>query len=166
MKTLGTLILAVLILLGVFTLLNWSVLSAQTTLSFMAFTLDAPLGLLLLGIILGIVALFTVYVLMLRTTMLMDARRYAKEIQVQQQLAEKAEASRLSDLRSQLDHEFAQLQEAIAASRTDLGVRVDGMEEALRNSIEESGRSLSAYVGEVDDKLDRSLAQAPVSKPV
>jgi mannitol-specific phosphotransferase system IIBC component len=166
MKTLGTLILAVLILLGVFTLLNWSVLSAQTTLSFMAFTLDAPLGLLLLGIILGIVALFTVYVLMLRTTMLMDARRYAKEIQVQQQLAEKAEASRLSDLRSQLDHEFAQLQEAITASRTDLGVRVDGMEEALRNSIEESGRSLSAYVGEVDDKLDRSLAQVSLPKPV
>ncbi len=164
MKILGTLIFAVLILLGVFTLLNWSALSTQTTLSFMAFSLDAPLGLVLLGIMLGVVALFTVYVLILRTTMLMDARHFAREIQAQQQLAEKAEASRLVDLRSQLDHEFAQLQEAIATSRTDLGVRADGMEQALRNSIEESARSLSAYVGEVDDKLDRSLAQATVPK--
>jgi hypothetical protein len=34
----------------------------------------------------------------------------------------------------------------------------------LRNSIEESSRSLSAYIGEVDDKLDRSLAGRPASE--
>ena len=159
MKILGLLISAGLFLLGVFTLANWSALSTATSLSFVAFRLEAPLGLVLLGIILGFVALFTAYVLILRTSMLMDARRYARELQAQQQLAEKAEASRLNDLRSQLDHEFAQLQEAIEKSRADLGVRVEGMEQALRNNIEESNRSLSAYVGEVEDKLDRNVAR-------
>lgn len=165
MKILGTLIFVSLILLGVFALVNWSVLSASTTLSFIAFRIEAPLGISLLGIILLFLALFTVYVLILRTTMLMDARHYAREIKAQQQLAEKAEASRLNDLRSQLDHEFAQLQEAVEKFRTDLGVRFEGMEQALRNSIEESNRSLSAYVGEVEDKLDRSLAHPPAEKP-
>jgi mannitol-specific phosphotransferase system IIBC component len=165
MKIIGPIIFVGLILLGIFTLANWSVLSAQTPLSFVAFSLEAPLGFVLLGIILGFLALFTVYVLFLRTTMLVDARHYARELQVQQQLAEKAEASRLNDLRSQLDHEFAQLQEAIEKSRTDLGIRFEGMEQALRNSIEESNRSLSAYVGEVEDKLDRSLAHPLLEKP-
>ena len=164
MKIIGPLILAGLILLGVFTLANWNVLNAPTPLSFVAFSLEAPLGLVLLGIILVFLALFVVYVLILRTTMLMDARHYARELQAQQQLAEKAEASRLNDLRSQLDHEFAQLQETIEKSRTDLGVRVEGMEQALRNAIEESGRSLSAYVGEVEDKIDRNLLHPTIEK--
>jgi DNA anti-recombination protein RmuC len=164
MKIVGPLILAGLVLLGIFTLANWSVLSAQTTLSFVAFSLEAPLGFLLLGVLLGFVALFTTYVLILRTTMLMDARRYARELETQHQLAEKAEASRLNELRGQLDQQFAKLLETAEQSRTDLGARFEGMETALRNSIEESNSSLSAYIGEVDDKLDRSLAGRPASE--
>ena len=165
MKILGPLIFVGMILLGIFTLANWTVLSTSTPLSFVAFSLEAPLGFVLLGVVLVFVALFTAYVLILRTTMLMDAHRYAKELLAQQQLAEKAEASRLNDLRSQLDHEFAQLQDATEKSRTDLGVRIEGMEQALQNSIEESNRSLSAYIGEVEDKLDRSLANPTSDKP-
>ncbi len=162
MKVLQPLILVGLVLLGIFALANWSVLSAPTTLSFVAFHLEAPLGLLLLGMLLLFVALFTAYVLVLRTTMLMDARHYARELESQQQLANKAEASRLSDLRAQIDREFAQLRETADKSRTDLGARIEGVESALRSNIEEATRSLSAYIGEVDDKLDRSLSgQAP-----
>jgi mannitol-specific phosphotransferase system IIBC component len=164
MKIVGPLILAGLVLLGIFTLANWGVLSAQTTLSFVAFSLEAPLGFLLLGVLLVFVALFTSYVLILRTTMLMDARRYARELETQHQLAEKAEASRLNELRGQLDQQFAKLLETAEQSRTDLGARFEGMETALRNSIEESSRSLSAYIGEVDDKIDRSLAGRPQSE--
>jgi len=164
MKIVGPLILAGLVLLGIFTLANWGVLSAQTTLSFVAFSLEAPLGFLLLGVLLVFVALFTSYVLILRTTMLMDARRYARELEAQHQLAEKAEASRLNELRGQLDQQFAKLLETAEQSRTDLGARFEGMEAALRNSIEESSQSLSAYIGEVDDKLDRSLAGRPQSE--
>ncbi len=157
MKIVGPLIFAGLVLLGIFTLANWEVLGAPTTLSFVAFRLEAPLGLLLLGVILVFVALFTAYVLILRTSMLMDARRYARELETQHALAEKAEASRLNELRSQLDHEFAQLRETAEQSRIDVSTRLEGMEQALRNSFEESSHSLSAYIGEVEDKLDRSL---------
>lgn len=164
MKVLGPLILVGLFLLGVFTLANWGELRTPTSLSFLIFNVEAPLGFVLLGVILVFLALFTGYVLILRTTMLMDARHYARELQAQQQLAQKAEASRLNDLRSQLDHEFAKLHETADKARTDLAVRLEGMEQALRNTIEESGRSLSAYVGEVDDKLDRSLGRPASEK--
>ncbi len=160
MKILSPLIFIGLILLGVFTLANWSALSTPTALSFLVFTLNAPLGLVLLGGTLAFVALFTVYVLILRTTMLIDARRYSRQLEELHQLAEKSEASRLSELRSQIDQEFAQLRETVEQSRTDLSARVEGMEQALRNSIEESTHSLSAYIGEVEDKLDRNLVRS------
>ena len=161
MKILGPLIFAGLILLGVFTLANWSVLNAPATLSFVAFSLEAPLGLVLLGITLVFVTLFTAYVLVLRTTMLVDTRRYAHELRDQHLLAEKAEASRLADLRSQLEREFARMRETAENSHSALAIRVEGMEQALRNAIEESGRSLSAYIGEVEDKLDRGVTRPP-----
>ncbi|RFC34143.1 MAG: hypothetical protein DID91_2727702275 [Candidatus Nitrotoga sp. MKT] len=163
MKILGPLILVCFFFLGVFILANWNVLTAPTKLSLVAFSIEAPLGLLLLGIIIVFVALFAVYVVILRTTMLMDARHYARELKAQQQLAEKAEASRLSELRSQLDHEFAQLREATDQYQISFGAQVAGVEQALRNVIEDTTRSLSAYIGEIEDKLDRSLAR-PLSE--
>jgi mannitol-specific phosphotransferase system IIBC component len=164
MKILAPLIFVGLILLGVFTLANWTALSTPSTLSFVAFHLEAPLGFVLLGILAVFVALFVAYILILRTTMLVEARRYTHELQAQRKLAEQAEASRLSELRSQLDREFAQLRETTEKSRTDLGVRVEGMEQALKSVIEESSRSLSAYIGEVEDKIDRSLGRSAVEK--
>ncbi|MHB1214500.1 MAG: hypothetical protein ACYCY9_05875 [Thiobacillus sp.] len=164
MKILGPLIFAGLILLGVFTLANWSVLSAPTALSFVAFRLEAPMGLVLLGTVLVFVALFTLYILILRSTMLMDTRRYAHDLRDQHLLAEKAEASRLSELRSQLEREFAQVRETAEKSHAELGARIDGMAQALRNAVEESSRSLSAYIGEMEDKLDRGLARTTTEK--
>ncbi len=163
MKILGPLILVGFFIFGIFVLANWNALTTPATLSFVAFSFEAPLGLLFLGIILVFAAFFIAYVLILRTTMLMDASRYARELKAQQQLAEKAEASRLSELRKQLDHEFAQLREAADQSRVSFSAQTDGVEEVLRNLIEETSRSQLAYLGEIEDKLDRSLAR-PMSE--
>ncbi len=164
MKILGPFILLAMIALAVFTLANWSVLMTPTELSFVAFRLEAPMGLILLGTIVGFVAFFSMYVLILRTTMLMDARRYERELSVQQKLAEQAEASRLSELRNQLEQSFAELHDKTDTTRKELSTRLDDMEQALRNVVEESGRSLSAYIGEVEDKLDRGLSLPVIEK--
>ncbi len=164
MKILGPIIFLAMIALAVFTLANWSVLMTPTELSFVAFRLEAPMGLILLGTIVGFVALFSMYVLILRTTMLMDARRYERELSAQQKLAEQAEASRLSELRNQLEQSFAELRDTTDTTRKELGTRLDDMEQTLRNVVEESGRSLSAYIGEVEDKLDRGSSLPAIEK--
>lgn len=164
MKILGPLIFTGLIVLGVFTLTNGDALNAPANLSFLVFRFEAPLGIVLLGIIVTFVAIFTVYILILRTTMLMDARRYERELSAQQKLAEQAEASRLSELRNQLEQSFAELRDTTDTTRKELGTRLDDMEQALRNVVEESGRSLSAYIGEVEDKLDRGPSFPAIEK--
>jgi uncharacterized integral membrane protein len=155
MNILGAIILVALFLLAVFTLANWSVLTAPTTLSFVAFEIDGPLGMILLGITLALVALFALYALALRTNMLMESRRHNQELQAQRKLAESAETSRIDELRAQIEREFASLRERDG----DAGGRIDRVEQSLRQSLDEATNTLVAHLGEMDDKLDRALAR-------
>ena len=155
MNILGAIILVALFLLVVFTLANWSVLTATTTLSFIVFDVEGPLGVILLGAMVVLVMLFVLYALALRTNMLMESRRHNQELQAQRKLAEAAEASRLSELRAQVEREFAELRSAIGA----LDGQMDRREQALKQSLDEAANGLGAMVGEVDDKIDRVLAK-------
>jgi uncharacterized protein YlxW (UPF0749 family) len=155
MRFLGAAILIALILLAAFTLANWSVLTAPTLLSFVAFQVEGPLGVIMLGVILVLVALFVLYALMLRTSMLMESRCHNQELQAQRNLAEHAEASRLAELRTQIEQEFAQLRAAIGAA----DARLDKLEQSMKQSLDEAANGLAALVGEMDDKIDRALAR-------
>jgi uncharacterized integral membrane protein len=155
MNFIGIIILLALFLLSVFTLANWAVLSASSTLSFIVFDVEGPLGVILLGAMLALVALFVVYALSLKTSMLMESRRHNQELEAQRKLAETAEASRLSDLRAQIEREFAQLQDAIGA----VDGRMDSHEQAMKQSLNEAANGLAALVAEMDDKIDRALAR-------
>jgi uncharacterized integral membrane protein len=151
----GSVILLALFLLAVFTLANWAVLSASSTLSFIVFDIEGPLGVILLGAMLVLVALFVVYALTLKTGMLMESRRHNQELEAQRKLAETAEASRLSDLRAQIEREFTQLHDAIGA----VDGRMDSHEQTMKQSLNEAANGLAALVAEMDDKIDRALAR-------
>ncbi|MDA8255473.1 MAG: hypothetical protein M0Z99_07550 [Betaproteobacteria bacterium] len=155
MNFLGAVILAALFVIAAFTLANWSVLSAPATLSFIVFEVEGPLGVILLGAMLVLVALFVLYALTLRTNMLMESRRHNQELQAQRKLAETAEASRLSELRAQIEREFAQLRTAIGA----IDGQMDRHEQSMKQSLDEAANGLSALVAEMDDKIDRALAR-------
>ncbi len=155
MNFLGAVILVALFVIAVFTLANWSVLSAPATLSFIVFEVEGPLGVILLGAMLVLVALFVLYALTLRTNTLMESRRHNHELQAQRKLAETAEASRLSELRAQIEREFARLRTAIGA----IDGQMDRHEQSMKQSLDEAANGLSALVAEMGDKIDRALAR-------
>jgi ABC-type multidrug transport system fused ATPase/permease subunit len=161
MKILAPLIVFCLILLGLFTILNWEVLAAPSPLSFIVFDVTAPAGLLLLGFVLLLIALFTLYAMALRGTMLVESRRHTRELDAQRKLAEQAEASRLQELRSRIDEGFAQLRVENDSTRTALGGQLDDAVRALRQEVEETGQGLAAHIGEIEDKLDSALGLPP-----
>jgi uncharacterized integral membrane protein len=156
MKFLGAIILAALFLLAVFTLANWAVLTASTTLSFIAFDIQGPLGVVLLGVTLALVGLLALYALSIRTAMLMESHRHNQELQAQRKLAESAEASRLNDLRVLMEREFVQTRGMIEQA----GGRMETVEQAIRKSFDETANGLAANIGEFEDKLDRLLDRA------
>ncbi|OZA12394.1 MAG: hypothetical protein B7X94_03940 [Hydrogenophilales bacterium 17-62-8] len=110
---------------------------------------------ILLGVVLVLVGLFLLYALTLRTNMLIESRRYNQELQAQRKLAETAEASRLSELRTQVEHEFA----AVRTTVGELGGQVEQNALSMKQSLDEAANGLAALVGEMDDKIDRVLAR-------
>jgi uncharacterized integral membrane protein len=157
----SVLIALALMLLAVFALLNWAAFTAPTTLSVGFAEVQAPLGLIML-IVTGVVsALFLLYIVFMLAGALMETRRSTKELNAQRDLADKAEASRFSELRSFLEGELRKMEVQAAAGTREIGARVDALQKQLQDKLDESTRSLSAYVGEVDDKLDHMARTSP-----
>lgn len=126
--------------------LNWVALSALSVVSLGVVTLEAPLGLIMLGLTTLLGVFFIVYVLSLQGSVLMDNRRHAKEMLAQRELADKAEASRFTDLRLflQTQHEQAQ---------TQLLGRMDLLETHLASRAQDSDNNTAAYVGQLEHQL-------------
>ena len=155
MKAPTVLLLAVLALIVVFAAVNWSVIMAPTTVSMLVTDVQAPLGLILLSITLMITALFLIFVVYLQTNVLLDARRHSRELGAQRELADKAEASRFTDLRSYLDTELRRIGDQVAESRSITTSRLDQVERELRTAVDQAGNTLAAYIGELEDRLER-----------
>lgn len=153
MRIRSLLLILVLTLIAAFTALNWSVFLSDTPLSLGVSTVQAPLGLIMLGLLIFVVAYCLVYVLYLQSNVLMDTRRNAKELQTHRELADKAEASRFTELRGFVEAGLKQGAEQNKAAQQAVMARLDALENSLRTNVEQSGNSLSAYIGELEDRL-------------
>lgn len=147
----------VLALLAIFAMLNWVPFTTPTPLTLGFTDVNAPLGLIMLVVTGGLSALFLIYILFQQAGVIMESRRFAKELKAQRELADQAEASRFTELRGFLEAELRRIEAQSAALGRETAARVEQLEQRLLQQLSESTRSLSAYVGEVDDKLDRAF---------
>ena len=149
------LILVVLGIVIVFALLNWSVFTAPTTLSIGFASFEAPLGLILLGAIAALTLLSLIYLVYLQAKALMESRQYSRELKTQRELADRAEESRFTQLRSSLESDLRQLTNQMTESNAAMVSRLEGLDRDLRSAIEQSTNSLAADVVEIEDRLEQ-----------
>lgn len=157
MKLRAFVLLGVLGLFLVFMFLNWTTIMAPTTLDLGVTEVNAPLGLVMLGMIALLTALFLIFIVYLQTSVLFEARRHAKELQTNRELADKAEASRFTELRQFMDAEIQKQAVIQAESKSALVARIDALGVDIHHAIDISGNSLSAYIGELEDRLENKL---------
>ena len=148
-------VLLVLGVMAVFAAVNWSSFMAPTTLSLLFATIQAPLGLIMLGFTALLTVVFLLFIAYLQASLLMDTRRHTRELQAQRTLADQAEASRIAELRSYLEAELPKLTEGITESRVAVDTHLDLLDRDLRSVVEQAGNTLAAYIGELEDRLDR-----------
>lgn len=154
----GLLLLALMIsLIAAFAFVNWAAIVAPTTLSLGFTDVQAPLGLILMIVIGVLTVLFLVFIIVQQAGVIVEARRFSRELKSQRELADKAEASRFTELQAYLGRELQRLEEKFAAVSSELGARVDGLDQSATLKLGESVAGLSAHLGEVEDKLDRAL---------
>ncbi len=155
----GVLLLIVL-LIAALAALNWGILVTPVVMSLGFMQVTAPFGLIMLGLTALLGVLFLVYVVYLQTTVLLDARRHTKEMQAQRELADKAEASRFTELRN-----FLEAQENTHMARNGerhaaLLARVEHLEAAIRQRADQTDNTLAAQLGQLEDRFERWPAAA------
>ncbi len=156
MKLHTLLLLIALSVIASFVALNWSVFVVPTDLSLGITVVKMPLGLLMVGLLVILTALFLVYVAYLKSSALLESRRHLRELQFHRERAEKGEASRLAELRNFLEAEMLKQADLNEKFKTDLFARVEQLDRNLRSVIEESGNTLAAYIGELDDRIEKT----------
>jgi len=159
------LILFVVGALALFTAVNWSAFTAPTTLSVVFANVEAPLGLILLGIVVLLAALFLLYVVYLQSSMLIETRRHARELHSQRELAEQAESSRFHELRAFLETGLQTLTQQTEQAKTELASRLDQLERDMRSAVEQCENTVAAYMAEIDDRLERAAGESSSRKP-
>lgn len=154
MKIRSLLLLLILVAIAGFAMLNWGAFMASTTLSLGVTDVQAPLGLVMLGVLVLLCAVFLVFLVYLQASVLLEARRHARELQANRGLADQAEASRFTELRGFLVTELTRLASLDAESRAAVLTRLDMLDQGLRLAMQQSENTLSACVGELEDRLE------------
>ena len=138
MKTLSFILIVLFFLIGGFSALNWDTLNIPTELSIGFATINMPLGIVLLGCIIVITALFLLFIMSMQASTLLLTRRHNTAMQEQQKLADEAELSRFTDLRQFLELEFTQH----VTQNVELNNQVINKIEALETQLKASNARL------------------------
>ena len=156
MKISSLLLLLALAVAAGFAVLNWSTFIMPTELSLGFTTVQIPLGLVMLGLLIFVTALFLVYVVYLQSSALLETRRHSRELQANRELVDQAEASRFTELRNFLEAELSKQTLLHAESKSEVLEKVESVEKNLHAFVEQSGNTLAAYIGELEDRLEKS----------
>jgi uncharacterized integral membrane protein len=151
------LLLIILTVIAAFAVLNWNVFIAPTDLSLGVTRVQVPLGLVMLGLLIFVAALFLVFVVYLQTSALLETRRHKRDLYANRELADNAEASRFTELRKFLEDELLKQANLNKESHSEVLARFLQLEQDLRAFIEQSGNTLAAYIGELDDRLEKTI---------
>lgn len=158
-------LLLLFILCSIFLIVNWEGVMANVTVNLLWTEIQAPLGLILL---LGpglLILICLVYGFVQQAGLSMELRRVNKQLQQARDLAQKAELSRFTELKSEMQKQITELQNQSAFRHSSLMAAINGVQAAVDESGQETVNSLSASVGEVEDRLSQ-LVEMAVGKEI
>ena len=164
-----TILLVAILLVAGFAALNWSEFLRPTPLSFGVFVMDAPLGLILLSVLTVVLLAFIASSIHMQTVNLLDTRQHSKELHAQRELADKAEASRFTDLRTHLDAQMKEIHQREVIAATELEKAVAAGQRELRTQLELMNRTLATRLADIENRIDARVdqrARAPGSTAI
>jgi len=193
-------VLLFLALLAVFAGLNWPAFTAPAELNLLITRIHAPLGLVMLGVVVFLTLVYALFVVGVEASALIEVRRYARELHQVRKKLDKEEESRFAQLKGFLETELAglkgehsriektllealdrtegQLTEALKSEAEALAQRVETaklllnelksrleavapkLRAEVKEELEKAVNTLSAYIGELEDRLEKSHPEA------
>jgi uncharacterized integral membrane protein len=148
------LIIAIALVAG-FAALNIDEFTRTSVLSLGFTTVQLPLGLLMLALLVATLLVFLGATIYIQSVNLVETRKYARELSAQRELADKAEASRFTELRNYLEAEYDLARQREDAAASMIAERLAQTQAALINRIEQSDNTTAAWIGQLEDHLER-----------
>jgi hypothetical protein len=119
--------------------------------------MDAPLGAVMLALLgLGVLAAL-ISGAMLRSQMQVTENRYSRDLQAQRELADKAEASRFTELREYLDFHFREDQQRGAVASSEFERSMLQGQRDLRAQLDQLSRSLDLRLGQLEGRIEARM---------
>lgn len=145
-------ILAILLVAG-FVALNVDEFTRVSVLSLGFTTIQLPLGLVMLALLVATLVIFLTSTLYMQSKHVLEARTHTRELNTQRELADKAEASRFTELRAYLEEQTLAEQRRESALGTVLADRFAQQQQVLLARMEQTDNTLAAYMGQLEDRL-------------
>jgi len=145
-----TVMLVAILLVAGLVALNWAEIVRPTPVSLGFTIVEAPLALILLG------ALVVALVAALANAAWSDARydltlaRHIRELQAQRELADRAEASRFTELRAHLDNQARDTRQREAALAESLQATLVRGQRDMQTHVEHLASRLAAQMGQIE----------------
>lgn len=150
-------VLFLLVFLGVFLIfvtLNWVTIVTPTALNLGFTVVNMPLGLVMLGMLALLTVFFLIFIVYMQTSVLLEARRHTKELQGSRELADKAEASRFTELRNFMATEIQKQSTLEDGLKESILTRLEQLSSDIHTAVGHSENSLAAYIAELEDRLE------------
>ncbi len=138
---------------GIFLVVNWQGIVTDVPVNLLYTEIQAPLGLILLLVLGFLVFICLLYAFVQQASLALEMRRAHKELEDARQLAQRAERSRFVELNNELQKLVKDLQEQSTTRHNAVLARIETMEERMRMNTHDTINSVSASVGEVEDRL-------------
>lgn len=152
------LVLAILLLAG-FAAQNWAEITRPSMLNFGVVQESAPLGLLLLGLLGIAVVAFVATIATMHSRNLVETRQHARALHAQHELAEKAEASRFTDLRQVLDTHLRDMRQRDSIQQSEMEKTLNQQHRELRTHLEQVAHALTARMTEMEQRIEHRRTQ-------
>lgn len=153
MRTKSLLLIVGILLIAAFAVLNVDEFTRTSTLNLGFTTMQLPLGLVMLMLLMVVLLIFLVTTLVMHSSNLLENRKHAKLLTAQRDLADKAEASRFTELRLYLESQSAVAIQQKRDTIATMEARLAQTEKLLLNRLEQSDNTNAAYWGQHDDAL-------------
>jgi uncharacterized integral membrane protein len=168
MRLKGILVTIIVVLVLIFTVLNWPSLSAPLPMNLFFFRTQAPMGLILVATILLVSFLFLLLSLFRRAGQLRQITHLERELEKERSRNEKRRLEELERLETRVSEQFAALERRLG--ETESGVRssvsehfdrLEAHERAQAERLEERvllvRNELAADIAQIETSIQRSL---------
>lgn len=155
MRTRTVLLIIAIALVAAFAALNVDEFTRLSTLSLGVATVQVPLGLVMLFLLVAAVLVFLGSTIYIQSAHMLETRKYARDLTAQRDLADRAEASRFTELRTYIEAQVATSLSREAANATVLAERLAQTHASLLHRLEQSDNATAAYFGQLEDRIER-----------